>query len=43
METTTFAMMRRLWREHIRHHRVRLFFVLLLTALTAGSPRSTRW
>jgi subfamily B ATP-binding cassette protein MsbA len=36
METTTFAMMRRLWREHIRHHRVRLGFVLLLTALTAG-------
>ena len=36
METTTFAMIRRLWREHIRHHRVRLTFVLLLTALTAG-------
>jgi subfamily B ATP-binding cassette protein MsbA len=36
METTTLAMIRRLWREHIRHHRVRLTFVLLLTALTAG-------
>ena len=36
METTTLAMMRRVWREHIRHHFVRLGFVLLLTALTAG-------
>ena len=36
METTTYAMMRRLWREHIRHHGVRLGFVLLLTAVTAG-------
>ena len=36
METTTYAMMRRLWREHISHHRIRLAFVLLLTAITAG-------
>jgi len=34
--TTTSAMFRRLWREHIRHHRLRLGFVLLLTAVTAG-------
>ena len=35
-ETTTRAMMLRLWREHIRHHRARLLLVLLLTALMAG-------
>ncbi len=35
-ETTTRAMMLRLWREHIRHHRGRLLLVLLLTALMAG-------
>ena len=28
--------MRRLWREHVRHHRGRLVAVLVLTALTAG-------
>jgi subfamily B ATP-binding cassette protein MsbA len=36
MDTTTAAMIRRLWREHIRHHRLRLGVVLLLTAITAG-------
>ncbi len=35
-ETTTRAMMLRLWREHIRHHGGRLLLVLLLTALMAG-------
>ncbi len=29
-------MMRRIWREHISHHRLRLAVVLLLTAITAG-------
>ena len=33
---TTRALMRRLWREHISHHRVQLLLVLLLTALMAG-------
>ena len=28
--------MRRLWREHLRFHRPKLLFILLLTALTAG-------
>jgi len=32
---TTRAMMLRLWREHIRHHRGRLVLVLLLTAAMA--------
>ena len=36
MEPSTTAMIRRLWREHIRHHRLLLGLVLLLTALTAG-------
>jgi subfamily B ATP-binding cassette protein MsbA len=36
MDTTTPAMMRRIWREHISHHRLRLAVVLLLTAITAG-------
>jgi subfamily B ATP-binding cassette protein MsbA len=36
MDTTTSAMIRRLWREHISHHRLRLATVLLLTAITAG-------
>ncbi len=35
-DTTTRAMMQRLWREHIRHHRGRLLLVLLLTAVMAG-------
>ena len=35
-ETTTRAMMRRLWREHIRHHGGQLALVLLLTAIMAG-------
>jgi subfamily B ATP-binding cassette protein MsbA len=36
MDTTTSSMIRRLWREHIRHHRLRLTVVLLLTTLMAG-------
>ena len=32
---TTRALMRRLWREHISHHRLQLLLVLLLTALMA--------
>ena len=32
----TGTLMRRLWREHVRHHRGRLVVVLLLTALMAG-------
>ena len=35
-QTTTRAMMLRLWREHLRHHTLRLALVLLLTALMAG-------
>ncbi len=35
-ETTTRALMWRLWREHIRRHRGRLLLVLLLTAIMAG-------
>jgi subfamily B ATP-binding cassette protein MsbA len=35
-ETTTRAMMLRLWREHIRHHRVQLLLVMLLTILMAA-------
>ena len=42
-EPTTRAMMRRLWREHVRHHRMRLLVVLVLTAIMAGSRRSIRW
>jgi subfamily B ATP-binding cassette protein MsbA len=36
MDVTTFAMARRVWREHIRHHWLRLLLVLLLTGVTAG-------
>lgn len=32
----TWPLLRRLWREHIRHHRSRLLLVLLATAMTAG-------
>ena len=35
-ETTTRAMMRRVWREHIAHHRGQLALVLILTAAMAG-------
>ena len=35
-EATTRALMRRLWREHVRHHGGQLSLVLLLTALMAG-------
>ncbi len=34
---TTQALLRRLWREHVRHHRGRMLLVLVLTALMAGS------
>jgi subfamily B ATP-binding cassette protein MsbA len=34
-QVSTRDMMRRLWREHIRHHRARLLLVLLLTAIMA--------
>ena len=32
----TWPLLRRLWREHIRHHRTRLILVLVATAMTAG-------
>ncbi|MEJ0048295.1 MAG: hypothetical protein WDN04_20845 [Rhodospirillales bacterium] len=35
-EDTTRELMRRLWREHVRHHGGLLALVLLLTALMAG-------
>ena len=35
-EATSRALMRRLWREHVRHHGGQLSLVLLLTALMAG-------
>ncbi len=35
-EPSTGALLRRLWREHLRRHRGRLLLVLLLTALMAG-------
>lgn len=34
---TTRALLRRLWHEHIRHHRGRLLLVLLLTGIMAGT------
>ena len=34
---TTRALLARLWREHIRHHRPRLLLVLVLTAVMAGT------
>ncbi len=34
---STRALLGRLWREHIRHHRGRLLLVLLLTGLMAGT------
>jgi len=33
----TLVLLRRLWREHLRHHRGRLLLVLILTALMAGT------
>ncbi len=36
-EESTKALLRRLWREHIRHHKGRLLVVLLLTLLMAGT------
>jgi subfamily B ATP-binding cassette protein MsbA len=36
-EESTRALLRRLWREHIRHHKGRLLVVLLLTLLMAGT------
>jgi subfamily B ATP-binding cassette protein MsbA len=35
-QITTRAMMLRIWREHINHHRARLVLVLVLTAVMAG-------
>ena len=35
-DQTTAALMRRLWREHLRHHRARIGLVLGLTVLMAG-------
>ncbi|GAC1341287.1 MAG: ABC transporter ATP-binding protein [Acetobacteraceae bacterium] len=35
-DETTYGLMRRLWREHLRHHRGRLLSVLVLTAIMAG-------
>ena len=40
---TTRALLVRLWREHIRHHRRHLLVILMLTLVMAGSPRSIRW
>jgi subfamily B ATP-binding cassette protein MsbA len=34
-EASTHTLMRRLWREHIRHHRGQLFLVMLLTTIMA--------
>jgi ATP-binding cassette, subfamily B, bacterial MsbA len=34
---TTRALLVRLWREHIRHHKPRLLLVLVLTAIMAGT------
>ena len=34
---STRALLARLWREHIRHHKARLLLVLLLTGLMAGT------
>ena len=36
-EETTKALLLRLWREHIRHHRGRIVLVLICTALMAGT------
>ena len=36
LATSTSALMRRLWREHIRHHTGQLLLVLVLTAVMAG-------
>jgi subfamily B ATP-binding cassette protein MsbA len=33
----TTALLRRLWRDHLRHHKARLLLVLLLTGLMAGT------
>ena len=35
-EERSWPLMRRMWREHVRHHRGRLLAVLALTALMAG-------
>jgi subfamily B ATP-binding cassette protein MsbA len=34
---STRALLRRLWREHIRHHKPRLLLVLVLTGIMAGT------
>ena len=35
-DESTRRLLMRLWRDHVRHHRVRLVLVLVLTALVAG-------
>ncbi len=35
-EAGTRTLMRRMWREHLRFHRAKLLWILVLTALTAG-------
>src|SRR6185437_7291059 len=36
-DRSTPALLRRLWQEHVRHHKPRLLMVLMLTALMAGT------
>ena len=36
LRDSTSALLRRLWREHVRHHRGRLGWIVLLTAVMAG-------
>ena len=35
----TRALLMRLWRDHVRHHKPRLLLVLVLTALMAGATK----
>ena len=43
-DSTTAALLLRLWREHLSHHKPRLLFILVLTLLMAGTtaPISAR-
>ncbi len=36
-DASTRALLSRLWREHLRHHKSRMFVVFLLTAIMAGT------
>ncbi len=36
-DSTTGVLLLRLWREHLRHHKPRLFLILVLTLLMAGT------